>query len=147
MESNVYRELKTDQGRYIDYLTFIRKSVEGFTIVPIYLTLDGEKPSNEHYFSLSYRQIERILSSILGLYQNQLQVNQLAFITDYHHLLKEKYFPNQEQIEQAITIYRDFSDLINSLFEQLSNLYKPLHFEVGYLYEFITKYKDTIIYI
>ena len=175
-ESHVYREVKTEYNRFIDlvimnqqqkfvilienkfyssesknqlddYLAFIEKNTDDFNIIPIYLTLDGEKPSNAQYFTLSYEQIERILFSILTLFKNQLNNNSYAFIEDYHSVLREKYYQDQEQILQAIEIYRNHSETIDTLFEELSQLYKPLHFEAGYPYEFKMKYKDSITYI
>ena len=176
MESHVYREVKTNAYRYIDlviinqqmkfvivienkfystesknqledYLEFIQQTFDQFSIIPIYLTLDGEPPSNPNYFTLSYEQIEQILNSILTLHKNQISQNAYSFIEDYHGILREKYYPNQEQILQAIEIYRNHSEIINVLFEELAQLHKPLNFEAGYPHEFKMKYKDTIRYI
>lgn len=176
MESHVYREVRTHNNRYIDlvimnqqqkfviiienkfyssesknqlddYLSFIEQSVSDFNIIPIYLTLNGETPSNAQYFTLSYEQIEQILFSILTLFKEQLGHNAYSFIEDYHGILREKYYPNQEQIVQAIDIYRNHGETIDWLFEEMSKLSKPLSFEAGYPYEFKMKYKDSIAYI
>lgn len=102
---------------------------------------------NEQYFSFSYEQIERILFSILTLSKEQLNPNAFTFIEDYYNVLNEKYNPNQDQVLLAIDLYQNYGETIDSLFEELSQLYKPLHFEAGYNYEFKTKYKETITYI
>ncbi|RIJ62832.1 PD-(D/E)XK nuclease family protein, partial [Rummeliibacillus sp. POC4] len=97
IDSHVYREVKTDKNRYIDllivnqqlktvflienkfystesenqlddYLEYIEHQFENFTIIPIYLTLDGEEPSNNQYFIMTYERIESILHTILMLY-------------------------------------------------------------------------------
>ena len=176
MDSHVYREVKTDNNRFIDllvvnhslktiilienkfyssesenqlddYLNFIQHIFDGFTIIPIYLTLDGENPSNPEYFILTYEKIESILQTILMLFQDQLSGNVYTFIEDYDQILKEKFYPNQDQILLAIDIYRNHKPTIHALFEEISLFNKPLHFQAGYQFEFMMKYKDTIQYI
>ncbi|MGE8205357.1 PD-(D/E)XK nuclease family protein [Heyndrickxia sp. NPDC080065] len=176
MDSHIYREVKTDKNRFIDlvivnqqlkfillienkfystesknqlddYLYFIQQMFGDFTIIPIYLTLNGEEPSNQQYFILTYERIESILHTILMLYQDQLSDNVYKFIEDYDQILKEKFYPNQDQIVQAIDIYRNHKATIDTLFEETSMLNKQLQFESGYQFEFIMKYRNTINYI
>ncbi|KHD84168.1 hypothetical protein NG54_17230, partial [Heyndrickxia ginsengihumi] len=54
---------------------------------------------------------------------------------------------NQDQVLQAINIYRNYKPTINALFEETSKLNKQLQFESGYQFEFMMKYKNTINYI
>jgi hypothetical protein len=176
MDSHVYREVKTNKNRFIDlvvvnqqlkaiflienkvystesknqlddYLDFIQHTFEDFTIIPIYLTLDGEEPSNKKYFILTYESIEAILSTILKLYRDQLSDNVYQFIEDYDQILREKFYPNQEQILQAIDIYRNHKATIDALFEGTSMLNKQFEIELGYKFEFMVKYKNIINYI
>lgn len=176
MDSHVFREVKTNKNRYIDllivnqqlktvflienkfystesenqlddYLDYIHNAFPEFTIIPIYLTLDGEEPSNTQYFILTYERIESILDSILILNKDQLSDNVYKFIEDYDQILKEKFYPNQDQILQAIDIYRNHKQTIDALFEETSTFHKQLHFESGYQFEFMMKYKNTINYI
>ncbi|MBT2667570.1 PD-(D/E)XK nuclease family protein [Bacillus sp. ISL-4] len=176
IESHVYREVKTDNNRFIDllivnqqlksvflienkfystesknqlddYLTFIQNIFEDFSIIPIYLTLDGEEPSNQQYFILTYERIESILHTILMLYREQLSDNVYTFIEEYSQILREKFYPNQEQIMQAIEIYRNHRTTIEVLFEKTSICNKQLQFDSGYQFEFMMKYKNTINYI
>ena len=176
MDCHVYREVKTDKNRFIDllivnqqykyvilienkfyasesinqlddYLSFIENTFQGFTIIPVYLTLDGEEPSNPNYMVLTYERIESILNTILMFYEDQLSNEVYQFIKDYNQILKEKFYTNQDQILLAIEIYRTHKQTIDTLFETTSSLYKQLHFEAGYLFEFMMRYKDTINYI
>lgn len=176
VDSHVYREVKTDKNRYIDllivnqqlktvfiienkfyssesvnqlndYLEFTRHTFENFTIIPIYLTLNGEEPSNSNYFILTYEKIEVILHTILMLYKDRLNNNVYQFIVDYNQILKEKFYPNQDQIVQAIDIYRNHKQTIDVLFEETVSLHKQLQFESGFYFEFMMKYKNTIQYI
>ena len=81
------------------------------------------------------------------LFQDQLSNKVYTFIEDYDQILKEKFYPNQDQILLAIDIYRNHKPTIQALFEETSMLHKPLHFQCGYEFEFMMKYKDTIQYI
>lgn len=175
MESHVFREVKTHNNRYIDlvivnqqlqtvfiienkfyssesfnqlndYLAHIQNISPDFTIIPIYLTIDGETPSNEHYFTLSYERIEYILQHLLLLFEGQLNAQAYAFIAHYQEILREKFYPDQEQIVQAFDIYKQHRKTLEYLEEQLPH-HHQLHFEAGYEFEFISKYKNTIQYI
>ncbi|WP_342599573.1 PD-(D/E)XK nuclease family protein [Psychrobacillus sp. FSL H8-0483] len=176
IESHVYREVKTDNNRFIDllivnqqlksvflienkfystesknqlddYLIYIQNIFKDFTIIPIYLTLDGEEPSNQQYFILTYERIESILHIVLMLYRDQLSDNVYTFIEDYNQMLREKFYPNQDQIMQAIEIYSNHRPTIQTLFEKTSIFNKQLQFDLGYQFEFMAKYKNTINYI
>ena len=175
MDSHVYREVKTDKNRYIDllvvnhslktiilienkfyssesenqlddYLNFIQHIFDGFTIIPIYLTLDGENPSNPEYFILTYEKIESILQTDSYVISDELSGNVYTFIEDYDQILKEKFYPNQDQILLAIDIYVIHKPTIHALFEEISLFNKPLHFQAGYQFEFMMKYKQVNIF-
>ena len=176
VESHVFREVKTNNNRYIDlvvinkqlkyvilienklystesenqlddYLEFVQNEFENFKIIPIYLTLNGEMPSNLEYFTLSYENIENILHIILILFKDKLADDIYQFIEDYDNVLKEKLHPDEEQILQAIDVYRSHKEIIEELFEESSITKNPLYIEIGYKFEFMTKYKNTIDYI
>ena len=176
MDSYVHREVKTDKNRFIDlvivnrqlkciilienkfystesenqlddYLHFIQDTFKNFRVIPIYLTLDGEKPSSEQYFILTYEHIESILHTILMLYQDQIRDEVFKFIANYNQILREKFYPDHEQIMQAIDVYRKYKQTIDELFGETSLIHKQLHYEPGYQFEFMMKYKNTIDYI
>lgn len=176
VESHVFREVKTDKDRYIDlvvvnqqlktvllienkvkakesdqqlndYYHYIHEKFNGYTIIPIYLTLNGETPSNDQYFIFSYEHIEHILRGIIKLHKEKLNKKTRFFIEDYRNLLKEWFDPNEEQMFQAIDIYRDHQQTINYLFEKISTVNHHLQLEFGYEFAFIAKYKNTIEYI
>src|SRR5699024_8180501 len=108
-DSYVYREVKTDKGRFIDlvivnhqlkcvilienkfystesinqlddYLHYIHEQFVNYTTIPVYLTLDGEEPSSDEYFSLTYERIESILHTILMLYEDRVNEDVYRFI-------------------------------------------------------------------
>ncbi len=176
IESHIFREVKTNNNRFIDlvvinkqleyvlvienkfystesenqlddYLTFIKEEFKDYKIIPIYLTLNGEMPSNSKYFTLTYENIENILHIVLMLFRDQLSTDIYQFIEDYDNVLKEKFYPNEEQILQAIDIYRNHKLIIEELFEENSISKNSLHLETGYKFEFMIKYKNTIDYI
>jgi len=175
-DSYIYREVKTDKNRFIDllivnqtlktvilienklystesqnqlvdYLDYTKAIFKDFKIIPIYLTLNGEVPSNSEYFILSYDRIQSILETILMLHKTQLNDAVYKFIEDYHEILKEKYYPNESQIKQAIDIYKHHKQTINELYEESSTIHKLLHFNSDYQFAFLMKYKNTIDYI
>jgi hypothetical protein len=53
---NKYKSSESD-GQLQNYLNFVRDTYEGYTIIPIFLSLDGAVPSHADYFILDYGDI------------------------------------------------------------------------------------------
>lgn len=175
IESHVYREVKTSNNRYIDlvivnqqlktvvlienkfystesrnqlndYLHYIQQIFEDFTIIPIYLTLDGEAPSNNHYFIFTYEKVESILEHLILIFEGQLHQSVLTFISYYREILREKFYPDEEQIIAAFEVFKRHSTTLAYLEQWIPN-YQKLQFEASYEFEFLSRYKNTIQYI
>lgn len=176
LDSYVFRELKTDQNRYIDlvvvnhtlktviiienkfyasesknqlndYLDFAQEHFHDFHIIPIYLTLDGERPSNEQYFIFTYERITQILRHMMTLFQHQLDQKAYYFIKDYYYLLRERFYPSERLTIQAINLYQAHRETIDRLFNQASHYNKQLSLKPTFEFNFIQQYNHTIEYI
>jgi hypothetical protein len=83
----------------------------------VYLTLNGEDPSNDSYISISYEQIEVIISDILSVYNERLNPSILMYLKDYLDILKNDFMDNGEVNELSKKIYRNHKVLLDRLFE------------------------------
>src|SRR5699024_9789658 len=130
--------LATESNQQLnDYYTYIHESFAGYTIIPIYLTLDGEKPSNEHYFIFTYEEIEQILHGLIELHHEQVSEKTLFFIEDYRHILRERLYEDEDQTMQAIDIYRAHQETINYLMEKHPTVHLLHQLNTGYEFTFL----------
>ncbi|WP_177184635.1 PD-(D/E)XK nuclease family protein [Sporolactobacillus nakayamae] len=148
LDAKVFREVRIDNGRFIDllavsekaklvvlienkyyssesenqlkdYLAFVKsKFDETYCIIPIYLTLSGSTPSNSHYYSMSYNDVRMILESHLNLFGSRLPADVFHFINDYLAILQDELHTDQNDYELAHLIYRENQEIIQLAFEQ-----------------------------
>jgi len=83
----------------------------------VYLTIGGDEPSNESYISISYDNIEKIISDILSVYYDRLNPSILMYLKDYLHILKNDIMDNGEINELSRKIYKNHKVLLDKLFE------------------------------
>lgn len=131
----VRREVKTNNGRYIDivieipsvqtvilienkyystesvnqlkdYYDYALENYNGYHIIPIYLTLSSDIPTHNEYFVLAYHDILEIISQQLQVNQHAMVKDIYEFLTYYTDILKEELLEDEESIQLALEVYR-----------------------------------------
>lgn len=144
-DAEVYREVKTETNRYIDvlvvvpsqklvlvienkfhatethgqlidYLTYARNNFEGYTIIPIFLTLTSEAPSYQDYWILDYHDVLDIITSHLELHRDAISDNVYEFLMYYSAILQEELVQDEEAIQLALDVYKGNQAAIDILF-------------------------------
>ncbi|MDD3662732.1 MAG: PD-(D/E)XK nuclease family protein [Candidatus Pacebacteria bacterium] len=82
----------------------------------VYLTLEGDIPSNEEYIPFSYEQIESILNELTTVFGESLNPSIKVYLNDYLHLIKNSIMKNGEIDELSRKIYRNHKTLLDTLF-------------------------------
>lgn len=146
-DTEVYREVKTGNNRYIDllvvvpsqrivlvienkfhagesqgqledYLTYAQDQyhMEGYTIIPVFLTLRRDMPSYPDYLMLDYNDVLDIITSHLELNREGIADHVYDFLTFYTVILKEELVEDDEAMELALDIYQVHKRAIDLLF-------------------------------
>lgn len=146
-DTEVYREVKTGNNRYIDFLVVVpsqrivlvienkfhagesqgqledyltyaqdQYNMEGYTIIPVFLTLRRDMPSYPDYLMLDYNDVLDIISSHLELNREGIADHVYDFLTFYTAILKEELVEDDEAIELALDIYQANKKAIDLLF-------------------------------
>jgi hypothetical protein len=100
-------------NRYYDITT---SHFPGYTIIPIYLTLDGEETSNEKYFRASYNDLLEILEFAVNNYKDRTSGEILNFLNYYIAIIKEKYYMDDELKKLCKEIYAHNKDVIDMIY-------------------------------
>lgn len=133
--AEVYREVKTTTGRFIDllvvlpsqktvlvienkfyasesdgqlkdYLIYVQARFQDYTIIPIFLTLASDIPSSAEYWHLDYHDVLEIITQHLELNQEAISDNIFDFLTYYTAILREELVEDEEATQMALNVYQ-----------------------------------------
>lgn len=95
------------EGQLDDYLHYVRNRFDNYSIIPIFLTLSGDAPSNSDYWMLDYHDVLEIITLHLELNQEVIADNIYDFLTYYTDILQEKLVQDDEGIQLALNVYQE----------------------------------------
>ncbi|PFD96434.1 hypothetical protein COE15_07590 [Bacillus cereus] len=111
---NKYKSSESD-GQLQNYLDFVNSKYEGYTMIPIFLSLDGSAPSHKEYFILDYGDILNILKGQLEINSEYTSSTIKDFLSYYIDILEGELVRDEEDIELALTIYKNHKDAVDFL--------------------------------
>ncbi|WP_066309457.1 PD-(D/E)XK nuclease family protein [Bacillus sp. FJAT-29814] len=129
------------------YFETITRDFPGYEILPIYLTLNGDQPSENYYFAYSYLYLYQLLDDYLPLKKDLMGEKVYSFVHDYLCNLRELTVTESDHKVACEELYREYSreiDYIVSCKEREMDLQEP---ESKQLYDLVRKYKDISEYI
>ncbi|EOP58336.1 hypothetical protein IKQ_00446 [Bacillus cereus VDM053] len=103
-------------GQLQNYLKFVNEKYEGYTIIPIFLSLDGSAPSHKAYFILDYGDILNILKGQLEIYSEYTSNTIKDFLSYYIDILEGELVRDEEDIELALTVYKNHKAAVDLLY-------------------------------
>jgi len=111
IENKIY---SNEHSKQLDrYLNKIKSEFKNYKIIPIYLTLEGEDPSNKKYFTASYHDFLTVLEFSIKLYKDRIPPEILNFIEFYLKILKEKIMIDEELKKLCRKIYIENKEAID----------------------------------
>ncbi|MEI4831385.1 PD-(D/E)XK nuclease family protein [Bacillus sp. FJAT-53711] len=112
---NKYKSSESD-GQLQNYLKFVHDTYEGYTIVPIFLSLDGIAPSHSDYFILDYGDILNILKAYLEINSTYISNSIQDFLYYYLDVLEGELVRDEEDVELAMNVYKKHKEAVDFLF-------------------------------
>ncbi len=114
-------ENKVKSGESLGQLTMYKEVVAqeypGIEIVPVYLTLEGEDPSEEGqgagYISMSHALVLEILDKVTEQYSSRMPDDARVFVEHYRSILRRLTMQDQELAELCKAIYRKHREAID----------------------------------
>lgn len=118
IENKIYSEEHSEQlQRYKD---IIKKEYPDYKKSFVYLTIEGDIPSESEYIPLSYSDIIPLVEHLLDSKKNKLGSEILAFISHYKEMLQRYIMKDSEIQEICRKIYKRHKKALDLIFE-----YKP----------------------
>jgi hypothetical protein len=104
-------------GQLSCYLKEIQEEFKGMDIVPVFLSLLGEEPTNKKYGILTYVQILKILNFITTIKKDNLSPKVYDFISYYLSILEVLTMENESLKELCKKIYKEHKTALDLIIE------------------------------
>jgi hypothetical protein len=87
----------------------------------VYLTPQGEEPSEGDWVSYSYSDIYRVLSRVRTTYNNAIGEDVVVFLNHYLNLIGTRFMNDAKIDELCQRIYKNHRNALNLIFERVGN--------------------------
>jgi hypothetical protein len=118
IENKIYSKEHSEQLRR--YGDIIKKEYPNYKKLFVYLTVEGDIPSESEYIPLSYSEIAPLIEHLIKSKKNKLGSEILAFISHYNEMLRRYIMKDSEIQEICRKIYKRHKKALDLIFE-----YKP----------------------
>jgi hypothetical protein len=116
-------ENKVDTTEHSDQLRRYREIVgrefAGQRSIFIYLTPEGDEPSDENYLSFSYAQMAELIDTVCQAYKSTLKPDVFTLMTHYPKMLRRHIVSDSEIAQLCRKIYQKHQRALDLIFEHL----------------------------
>ena len=99
------------------YYKEVGRQYAGWNIVPIYLTLTAEEPSEEHFIAFGYEAVSIALERLVDLYRSTLNPDVRVVIDHYVEMLRRHLVSESEISQLCRKIYEKHKEALDLIFE------------------------------
>jgi len=124
------------------YKKTIKNEYPGYKKLFVYLTVEGDLPSDDEYIPLSYVEIVPIIEHLIESKKDQLGSEILSFISNYKDMLRRHIMKDSEIQELCRRIYQRHKKALDLIFEYKPDKLSEIH---DCLVEIIKKDSDLIL--
>lgn len=115
IENKIYA--KESKGQLKKYHNLARKEYGGYEIIPVFLTLENELPSDNRYGVISYSQILHMLKFITSIQKENISIKVYDFINYYLKTLEILTMEDKEIKQLCKNIYKEHKEAIDLIWE------------------------------
>lgn len=106
------------------YLEYCKDKYSGYTLIPVFLTIEGDEPSEDEYCSLTYESVYSVLKFVLDVNKDQLKKEIYDFISYYIRVLEVLLMKDESLKRLCKDIYNEHKDAIDLISEYVGNDYE-----------------------
>lgn len=137
-------ENKVDSSEHsnqlITYQGILEQEYKDYQIILIYLTPDGDEPSQKDWRAYSYSKLVEIIDSICTSYKSTLGTDIYTLMTHYSTLLRRHIVSDSEVAELCRKIYKKHKQALDLIFEHRPDLQLEMSERIT---DFINKYVES----
>lgn len=139
-------ENKISSGEHGEQLRQYKETAQNefpkYSKLLIYLTIDGEIPSDDDYMSMSYGEIMPLIEHVIESKKDKIGSEILTFISHYREMLRRYIMEDSEVQEICRKIYKSHKRALDLIFEYKPDKQREIY---EYLIETIEKDPDLIL--
>lgn len=114
IENKVYSAENSNQLER--YYNKVKSLYSGYMIIPIFLTLNGDTPTQSNYFIANYDDVLETIEFVVAHYKDRTSSEVITFMDYYSTILKEKYAMDTELKKLCKEIYLENKDVIDMIY-------------------------------
>ncbi|MGZ9586415.1 PD-(D/E)XK nuclease family protein [Paenibacillus marinisediminis] len=141
IENKVYSGEGVDQ--LSEYNTMVESAYPGYNIIPIYMTLFGDQPSDERYFIFSHLAFYLLLNQFIPSQFDHMNQKVYEFIQDYLKVLEELILPDKTYVELCEELYLKHRQAIELILSLDLRTLDPHEEHSRQIYELVRYYKEV----
>lgn len=119
VENKVYSQEHSDQLRR--YESTVGYHVRDLPTLLVYLTPDGDEPSEERWLPYTYADIHRVLKRNRDTHENAIGDEVLVFLDHYLNLLGTRFMNDEVLDELCQTIYKNHRQALDLIWERVGS--------------------------
>jgi hypothetical protein len=124
IENKVYTTEHSDQLRR--YREIVNREFAGYRLIFIYLTPEGDIPSDETYIPFSYTEIAKLVDNVHQTYKSILDSEVYTLMAHYTTMLRRHIVSDSEIAELCQKIYHKHQKALDLIFEHRPDLQADL---------------------
>lgn len=120
--SHEHNSNQKDESQLITYKRKINSQYNDYTKIFIYLTPDGERPSDDEWILLDYSDIVAILEKVYASKHNSMGTEVSLLIKNYINNIKRNVIMDQELVNLCNSIYNKYRRALDLIFENRDDI-------------------------
>lgn len=108
---------KESPGQLRKYARRVASEFEGWTVIPLFLTLGGDEPSESDFAILSYEEVLDLVSQVVRQSQDRMPTGVSSFLSHYMSTLQGFTMSNESVVELCKAIYAKHREAIRLITE------------------------------
>ncbi len=108
---------KEHSQQLLRYKCIVKKNYPKYKKLFVYLTIEGDNPTDEDYLPLSYSDVVSLIEHLINSKKDKLSPEILAFISHYKEMLRRYIVENSDVQEICRKIYKSHKKALDLIFE------------------------------
>jgi len=118
-------ENKIDAGEHSDQLPRYRKTLnqhfDGWPTLCVFLTREGDEPSDDPWCVYSYADVHRVLSRVRKMQEKSIGEDVLTFLDHYLNLIERRFMNAPDIAELCRKIYKNHRQALELIYEHVGS--------------------------
>ena len=113
-------------NQLVKYFEFVKREFPGYSIIPIFLSVEGKSPSHSNYLPLSYADIAELVSRLIDNRMAILGSDVLILMRHYVQMLRKNILDDTELNDLCEKIYKKHKRALDLIISRIPDKKQPI---------------------